>query len=128
MDPGKQSHKEELTRRLAGTRSMLHLPDPRQLMTQGRQLVQVASKLPATMQGRPVRTAIIVGGVACVVALLVKPRRKKRKRAQAEVALALQNNSSIPKQLFAYSLTLAQPLIRVWLTEQTRRWMKGRRN
>lgn len=127
MDSGKQSHKEELTRRLASSRSTLQVPDPRQLIAQSRQLAQAASRLPATMQARPARTMLIVGGVACIVAILLKPRRKRRKRDQAEVALALQATSSIPKQLFAWSLTLAQPLIRVWVTEQARRWMKGRR-
>jgi hypothetical protein len=124
MAARQQSRKEELIHRLANSRSTLRLPDTRQLVTQSKQLAHAASKLPATVQARPARTILIVAGVACIATIVAKPRRRKKKQ-QAEAAL--KENSTVPRQLLTWSLTLLQPLVRVWLTEQTRRWMKRKK-
>jgi hypothetical protein len=126
MAARQQSRKEELIHRLASSRAALRIPDTRQLVTQSKQLAHAVGRLPATVQARPARTALIVAGVACLVALVAKPRRRK-KRERAAAALALKASGTVPRQLLTWSLTLLQPLARVWLTEQTRRWMKRKK-
>ncbi|MBK1835128.1 hypothetical protein [Roseibacillus ishigakijimensis] len=78
----------------------------------------MAEKLPQSLQGRPARTLMITGGITCLLVLLVKPR-KKRKKAKNSPA-----ESTIKAQLFAFFLSTAQPLVRVWLTEHARKWMR----
>lgn len=124
MDSRKPSHepdrpdKQELARKLAGYRSTLKVPDTRQLLSQSKNLLHVAGKLPSTMQTRPARTLIITAGVSCLLVVLLKPKRRKKQDK------ALNNAKTIPRQLLAFSLSVTQPLARVWLTEQARRWLR----
>jgi len=121
MDPRQHTKKEELTRQLASYRSTLKMPDTRQLVSQSKTLLNVAGKLPASIQTRPARTLMIAAGTACIVALLLKPRRRRKKK---EESYAITPTKSVPHQILAWTLTTSQPLIRVWLTERTRRWMR----
>ena len=118
MDSRTKSQKQELASRLAGYRSTLKVPDTRQLLSQSKNLLHVAGKLPSTMQARPARTAMITAGVACLLVILLKPKRKKIKSKDIVAA------KSMPLQLLAFSLSVTQPLARVWLTERARRWMR----
>ncbi|GHC62454.1 hypothetical protein [Roseibacillus persicicus] len=119
MDSRTQSHKQELVRQLAGYRSTLKVPDTRHLLSQSKNLLNVAGKLPATMNARPARTVMITAGAACLLVLLLKPKRKRKKNKTV-----IEKQSTLPGQLFAFTLSITQPLMRVWLTEQARRWLR----
>ncbi|MGJ8723081.1 MAG: hypothetical protein ACSHYB_00875 [Roseibacillus sp.] len=118
MDPRTQSNKQELVSQLAGYRRTLKVPDTRQLLSQSKNLLHVAGKLPSSMQARPARTAMITAGAACLLVLLLKPKRRKKKEK------TISESKTIPRQLLAFSLSVTQPLARVWLTEQARRWLR----
>ena len=83
-------------------------------------------KLPSTMQARPARTAHDHRRSGLPPRATLKPRRRRRKITAATIT----DTKTVPRQLMAFSLTLTQPLVRVWLTEQARRWVKNssRRN
>ena len=119
MDPRTTSQKQELVSRLDGYRRTLKVPDTRQILSQSKNLLHVAGKLPSTMQARPARSAMITAGVACLLVLLLKPKRKRRKKDKA-----LRESRTAPLQLLAFSLSVTQPLVRVWLTERARRYMR----
>ena len=123
MDPRTQSQKQELVSQLKGYRSAVKLPDARSLLGQSKHLLNVASKLPTNMQSRPARTLMITGGISFLLVLLLKPKRRRRKaKAKAlEAGIAPRSTSS---HLLTFTLGLAQPLVRVWLTERTRRWLR----
>ena len=125
MDSRTKSQKQELVSRLAGYRRTLQVPDTRQILSQSKNLLHVAGKLPSTMQARPARTAMITAGVACLLVLLIKPKRRKRKeRKERKAAVnAIADSRTVPRQLLAFSLAVSQPLARVWITERARRWM-----
>lgn len=122
MDPRPHSQKEELIQRLADYRESLKIPDTRQLISQSKNLLAVAGKLPATMNARPARTLALTAGAAFLLALLLKPKRGRKKREKEAIATAARK--SAPRQLLAWSLAVTQPIARVWLTEQARRWMR----
>ena len=88
------------------------------LLSQSKNLLNVAGKLPSTIQARPARTAMITAGAACLLVILLKPKRKKKSEK------SLVETKSIPRQLFAFSLSVTQPLARVWLTERARKWLQ----
>lgn len=118
MDPGKQTNKQELAGKLAEYRGSLKVPDTRQLLSQSKNLLHVAGRLPTSMHARPARTLMITAGVSCLLVLLLKPKRRRKKDK------IINENKTVPRQLLAFSLTVTQPLIRVWLTERARRWMR----
>lgn len=118
MDSRKQSDKQELARKLAGYRSTLKVPDTRKILSQSTNLLNVAGRLPSTINARPARTAMITAGAVCLLVVLLKPKRKEK----AEKAFA--EPKSIPRQLLSFSLSVTQPLARVWLTERARRWLR----
>lgn len=118
MDSRTQSHKQELVNKLAGYRSTLKVPDTRQILSQSKNLLHVAGKLPSTMQARPARAAMITAGAACLLVILLKPKRTKKKEK------TISDTKTVPRQLLAFSLSVTQPLARVWLTEQARRWLR----
>ena len=118
MAPRKQNDKQELVNRLAGYRNTVKIPDKKQLLSQSKKLLQVAAKLPTTMNGRPARNLMVTAGVTCLLVILLKPKRKKKKDPLTAPA------QSISRQLFTFSLTVTQPLVRVWLTERTRQWLQ----
>lgn len=122
MDPRPHSQKEELIRRLADYRANLKVPDTRQILNQSKNLLAVAGKLPSTMNARPARTLAITAGAAFLLAVLLKPKRRRKKREKEAIATAA--TKSAPRQILAWSLAVSQPLVRVWLTEQARRWMQ----
>lgn len=119
MDSRTQPDKQELVRQLAGYRRTLKVPDTRQLLSQSKNLLHVAGKLPSTMHARPARTVMITAGVACLLVVLLKPKRKRKKNKTV-----VEKQSTLPGQLLAFTLSITQPLARVWITEQARRWMR----
>jgi hypothetical protein len=110
--------KQELVRKLAGYRTTLRVPDTRQMLNQSKNLLNVASRLPSTMHARPARTLMITAGVSCLLVLLLKPKRRHKKEK------AMSESKTVPRQLLAFSLSVTQPLARVWLTERARRWLR----
>lgn len=117
-DQSGRPDKRELVRKLAGYRSTLKVPDTRQLLSQSKNLVQFAGRLPSTMQARPARTLAITAGVTCLLVLLLKPKRRKKREKPID------DSKTVPRQLLAFSLSVTQPLARVWLTERARRWLR----
>lgn len=115
----KQPDKKELALKLAGYRSTLKVPDARQVLSQSKHLLHVASKLPSTMHARPARTLMLTAGVTCLLVLFLKPKRRRKKEKP------ISSEKTIPRQLLAFSLSVSQPLARVWLTERARQWMKS---
>ena len=118
MDPTTKSYKKELVRQLASFRSQLSIPDTRQLLSQSRQVLNVASKLPSKMQHKPTRTLAITAGLSFLLILFFKPRKKKNNRITIT-----ENERPASRQLLAFGLSVAQPIARIWLTEKARRWI-----
>lgn len=118
MDQGKQSQKQELVSRLEGYRGSLKLPDARQVLSQSKNLLNLAGKLPSTMQAQPARTLIATAGITCLIVLLLKPKRRKKQIPSNP------ESKTVPRQLVAFSLAVTQPLVRVWLTERARKWLQ----
>ena len=119
MDQGKQSQKQELVGKLAGYRGSLKMPDTNLILTQSKNLLNVAGKLPSSIQARPARTLMVTAGVSCLLVLLLKPKRRAKK---TEI---LNETKTVPRQLLSYSLSVTRPLVRVWLTERARRWLRN---
>ena len=119
MDSRTQSQKQELAGKLAEYRSSLKVPDTRQIVSQSKNLLQVASKLPANIPARPARTLMITAGVSCLLLLLLKPKKRRKKKLEVS-----NERKSSRNQLLGFALSVSQPLVRVWLTERARRWMR----
>ncbi len=121
MDPRTQASstdKQELVKKLANYRSTVKVPDTRQLLSQSKNLLQVAGRFPSTIQNRPARTLMITAGVSCLLVLLLKPKRKQKQEK------TIDSTKTISQQLLAFSLSMTQPIARVWLTEKTRKWLQ----
>ncbi len=118
MASKKQTEKDELVALLSDCRAVLKVPDPKQLAAQSKNLLQAANKLPTSLQTRPARSIMITAGAALLVAILLKPRLKRKKNKD------INPNKPVAQQLLAFSLSITQPIARVWLSEKARQWLR----
>ncbi|MEM9080033.1 MAG: hypothetical protein AAGC74_05005 [Verrucomicrobiota bacterium] len=117
MATREQTQKEQLRQTLASSRSTLTLPDPRQILAQGKNVLQLASRLPSSVQNKPARTLAITAAATCLLILLLKPRSRTKTPTKAEKA-------PVSRQFLGFALAVSQPLVRLWLTERARKWLQ----